>query len=53
MPESAIDVLKSSKLVNLQSVARRGITQVAFTTKEIREVASIKNIELYMMKDEV
>jgi hypothetical protein len=53
MPESAIDVLRKSGMINLQSVARRGITQAAFTTKEVREVAAIKDIELYMMKDEV
>lgn len=53
MPESAIDVLRKSGMINLQSVARRGITHAAFTTKEVREVAAIKDIELYMMKDEV
>jgi hypothetical protein len=53
MPESAIEVLRGSKMMNLQSVARRGITHTAFTTKEIREIAAIKGIELYMMKDEV
>lgn len=53
MPESAIEILRASSMVNLQSVARRGITHAAFTTKEVREIAAIKGIELYMMKDEV
>ena len=53
MPLPVIDLLKKSNLQNLQSIIRRGITQSAFTTKEIREVSSIPGIELYMFKDEV
>ena len=34
-------------------MARRGITQAAFTTKEIRELSAIPGLELYMMRDEV
>ena len=34
-------------------MARRGITQAAFTTKEIREISTIPGLELYMMRDEV
>ena len=48
-----IEELAASKLTNIQSVARRGITHAAFTTKEIREVAAIPGLELYMVKDEV
>lgn len=53
MPTKVIEVLKNSSIENIQSVARRGITHAAFTTKEIRELASIPDIEFYMMKDEV
>lgn len=34
-------------------MARRGITQSAFTLKEIREVSAIEGLELYMFKDEI
>ena len=53
MPKSVVEELAASKLTNVQSVARRGITHTAFTTKEIREVAAIPGLELYMVKDEV
>ena len=53
MPKSVVEELAASKLTNVQSVARRGITHAAFTTKEIREVAAIPGLELYMVKDEV
>lgn len=44
MPESVINSLKRSKIKNIQSVARRGITHAAFTTKEIREISAIPDI---------
>jgi hypothetical protein len=53
MPDSVVEHLRASKLENIQSFARRGITHAAFTTKEIREVASIPGLELYMVRDEV
>lgn len=53
IPLHVIDALRESNLSNIQSVARRGITHAACTTKEIREVSAIPNIEFYMMKDEV
>ena len=53
MHEDVISLLKKSNIKNIQSVARRGITHTAFTTKEIREVSAIENLELYMMRDEV
>ena len=53
MPAHVVEQLRESKLTNFQSVARRGITHAAFTTKEIRELAAIPNLDLYMIKDEV
>ena len=53
MPISVIDLLRKSKLQNVQAIARRGITHSAFTTKEIREVSAIPGLELYMFKEEV
>jgi len=53
MPMGVIEALKTSQVQNIQAVARRGITQTAFTLKEIREVSAIEGLELYMMKDEV
>jgi len=53
MHSSVITYLEKSNLKNIQSVGRRGITHSAFTTKEIRELASVPELELYMMKDEV
>lgn len=34
-------------------IGRRGITQAAFSTKEIRELASLANIRTYMVHSEV
>lgn len=53
MPQSVVEILRKSNLQNIQSVARRGITHAAFTTKEIREISALPDIELYMIKDEV
>ena len=35
------------------SVARRGLAHAAFSTKEIRELSSLPDLELYMLKNEV
>ena len=34
-------------------IGRRGITQAAFTTKEIRELSLLENLKTYMIKSEV
>lgn len=34
-------------------VGRRGITQAAFTTKEIKELCNIEGIKTYMVRNEV
>ena len=33
-------------------IARRGINQSAFTTKEIRELTALDDLELYMIRQE-
>ena len=33
-------------------IARRGINQAAFTTKEIRELTALEDLELYMIRQE-
>ena len=38
---------------NIEVVARRGINNAAFTTKEIRDISKIPNLKMYVMKDEV
>lgn len=53
MPASVVEQMRNSQVVNVQSIGRRGITHAAFTTKEIRELAAIPNLELYMMRSEV
>jgi len=53
MPKSVVEFLSRSSLKNIQSFTRRGLNHVAFTTKEIREISKIPNIELYMVKSEV
>mmetsp|Transcript_7059 Transcript_7059/g.11886 ORF Transcript_7059/g.11886 Transcript_7059/m.11886 type:complete len:310 (+) Transcript_7059:197-1126(+) len=53
VPDEVIKALKESRLENVQSIARKGITHAAFTTKEIRELASLEGVEYYMMRDEV
>jgi len=34
-------------------VGRRGITQAAFSTKEIKELVNLPNLKTYMIRDEV
>lgn len=37
----------------MEIIGRRGITQAAFTTKEIRELSLLENLKTYMLKSEV
>jgi len=45
MPSSVIDHLRKSKVKEVELVGRRGPGQVAFTTKEFREMISLDNDE--------
>ena len=52
-PEHVMESLRRSKINTVQMIGRRGITQAAFSTKEIRELASLKNVKTYMVYPEV
>lgn len=52
-PDSVIEQLKRSSLHTVEMVGRRGITQAAFTTKEIKELCNIEGIKTYMVRNEV
>ena len=51
-PMHVIDALNGSNVHTVQMVARRGITQAAFTTKEIKEVCNLDNLGVYMVRQE-
>ena len=48
-PEHVMESLRRSRVHTVQMIGRRGITQAAFTTKEIRELASLDKLNLYMV----
>ena len=52
-PEYVMEKLRRSKVNTVQMIGRRGITQAAFSTKEIRELASLSNLKTYMVYSEV
>ena len=52
-PEHVMKKLRKSKVNTVQMIGRRGITQAAFTTKEIRELANLANVTTYMVHDEI
>lgn len=52
-PASVIDHLAQSKLHTIEMVGRRGITQSAFSTKEIKELCNLDGVTTYMIRDEV
>ena len=41
-----------SNIHTVEMIARRGINQAAFTTKEIRELTALEDLELYMIRQE-
>ena len=51
-PQHVLDALKKSNIHTIEMTARRGITQAAFTTKEIREICALDDLDLYMVKQE-
>jgi hypothetical protein len=52
-PQSVISHLSKSNLHTVEMVGRRGITQSAFTTKEIKELCNLEGIRTYMIRQEV
>lgn len=49
----ALDALKESKVKNVHIVGRRGPLQVAFTTKEFREILKLANCNTVIPKEDV
>ena len=52
-PEHVMQKLRKSRIHTVEIIGRRGITQAAFTTKEIRELSLLQNLKTYMVKSEV
>lgn len=52
-PEHVMQTLRRSKVNTVSMIGRRGITQAAFSIKEIRELASLENLHTYMVSSEV
>ena len=48
--EDVLKSLRNSTLKNIHGVARKGISGAAFTTKEIREISGLEDVELYVDK---
>ena len=53
MPDPILQVIKSPNINSVSLVARRGIYQSAFSTKEIREISKLTNTKMYLFKDEL
>jgi len=53
MPDPILQVIKSPNINSVSLVARRGIYQSAFSTKEIREISKLANTKMYLFKDEL
>lgn len=52
-PSTVMKALSDSNLHTVQIIGRRGLIQTAFTTKEIRELAGLEDIGVYMVGPEV
>jgi NADPH-dependent glutamate synthase beta subunit-like oxidoreductase len=53
MPESVMEVFKQNAINSVSLIARRGMYQSAFTTKEIREISRVEGVKMYMFKEEM
>ncbi|CAI2365582.1 unnamed protein product [Moneuplotes crassus] len=53
MPSPVMDILKEPEINSVSLVARRGIYQSAFTTKEVRELSKLPQIKMYLFKEEL
>ena len=52
-PTHVLETLRKSKLNTISMIARRGVTQAAFTTKEIKELCQLSNVpKFYILRDE-
>lgn len=53
MPDPVINILKQPVINSVSLVARRGLYQSAFTTKEIREISKLENVEMYVFDQDL
>lgn len=53
IPSAVIEELKRSSIKHIHMIGRRGLVQAASTTKEVREISRIKNVEVFLMRDEI
>jgi len=48
----AVDLLRVSKVKNVHLIGRRGISQAAFTTSELRELIKLDGVESFLVDEE-
>ncbi|MFI7342876.1 NADP oxidoreductase [Streptomyces sp. NPDC050085] len=53
MPQAALDVLAASEVRDVYMVGRRGPSQARFTTKELRELATLPDTEVVVEEGEL
>lgn len=53
MPEPVLKLVKKPHINSVSLIARRGIFQSAFTTKEIREISKIENLKMYLWDQDI
>jgi len=51
--EKVLELKKKSSTENIFVVGRRGCIQAAFTTKELRELFKMEDVELYLIQDDI
>ena len=52
-PEHVMESLRKSRIRTVEMIGRRGITQAAFSIKEIRELSQLAGLKTYMVWSEV
>jgi len=52
-PEHVMQALRKSRIRTVEMIGRRGITQAAFSIKEIRELSQLTDLKTYMVWSEV
>ena len=53
MPDPVIDIIKTPEINSVSLIARRGIYQSAFSTKEMRELSKVDNLKIYMFDEDI
>ena len=52
MPTPVVDLLKRGQVRSISIIGRRGAVQSSFTIKEIREVSKIKDVRMFVLREE-